>query len=604
MDDIITQLLGEIDFDPDTLRKIYARERDKRLRQDANDQYIEVTAEFSNYVDDPFVEPGFHREPSSEDVDVVIIGAGFGGLLAGAHLRKAGLERIRLIERAGDVGGTWYWNRYPGVQCDVEAYIYLPLLEELGTMPTQRYAYGAEIFEHCKRMAKHFDLYEGALFQTDVTDLCWDESGARWVVSTDRGDRITAQFVVMATGPISRPKLPGIPGINEFEGYTFHTARWDYGYTGGDASGNLTGLQDKRVGILGTGATAVQCVPHLGRWANQLYVFQRTPSSVDARHNSETDPNWAASLEPGWQWRRIKNFDTIIAGGDPGFDLIADGWSDIYRKLIDPESKIGRPLSDVERERLLELSDFQKMEELRARVDGIVTDPETAQRLKPWYRQYCKRPCFNDDYLETFNRENVTLVDTDGRGVERFTRGAVVANGIEYELDCLVFATGFEVGTGYFNRTGYETAGCGGLKLSQKWADGPHTFHGMQISGFPNFFMIGFLQTALTFNVTHAFTEQARHIAYIIGELRERGAKAVEATSQAERGWEGEMRALSGQDTEYNLACTPGYYNSEGDLDNPFGVNRVRYGAGPDRFFELLADWRGARRLEGLELRE
>ncbi len=485
---------------------------------------------------------------------------------------RAGLERIRLIDKAADVGGTWYWNRYPGVQCDVESYIYLPLLEELGYMPRHRYAYGREIFEHSRRLARHFGLYEDALFRTGVTELRGDEPAARWIVSTDWGDRFTAQFVVMATGPISRPKLPGIAGINEFEGHTFHTSRWDYRYTGGDTSGNLTGLQGKRVGILGTGATAVQCIPHLGRWAKEVYVLQRTPSSVDMRNNHETDPEWAATLEAGWQQRRMKNFDTIIAGGDPGVDMLKDGWSDIFRNLIDAESRIGRPLSDTERGELLELSDFQKMEEIRSRVDRVVRDPRTAESLKPWYRQYCKRPCFNDEYLETFNRDNVVLVDTDGRGVERLTRNAVVAGGVEYEVDCLIFATGFEVGTGYSRRAGYDTVGRAGVKLSQKWADGPRTLYGLQVSGFPNCFMLGFMQTGITFNVTHALGQQAKHLAYIIDQTRKRGAGVVDATLEAERAWGGEMRSRAGQDTDYYRACTPGYYNSEADLDNPFGV--------------------------------
>jgi cyclohexanone monooxygenase len=602
MDELAQKLIGAVDFDPEALRARYARERDKRLRSDANDQYVEATADFADYLDDPFAPPGSAREPVFDDVEVAIIGAGFGGLLSGAHLREAGVGSIRLIDRASDVGGTWYWNRYPGVQCDVESYIYMPLLEELGYVPQHRYSFGAEILEHCRRIARHYGLYEEALFGTGVSDLRWDEAAARWILSTDRGDRMRARFVVMATGPISRPKLPGIRGIEQFRGHTFHTSRWDYRYTGGDASGNLTGLRDKRVGIIGTGATAIQCVPHLGRFARQLCVFQRTPSSVDVRENRPTDREWLASLEPGWQKRRTKNFDAIIAGLDPGVDVVGDRWTDVFRKLIGADARLGRNLSPGERESLLELCDFQKMEEIRARVERVVRDPVTAERLKPWYRQYCKRPCFNDEYLETFNRENVVLVDTGGRGVERITQGAVVANGVGYELDCLIFATGFEVGTGYTRRAGYDAVGRGGIALSQKWARGPRTFHGLQAHGFPNCFMLGFMQSGITFNVTHALGEQARHLAYIVAEARRRGARAVEATAEAERAWAEEMRARAGQDTEYYRACTPGYYNSEGDLDNPYGVNQLRYGAGPDRFFELLEEWRSDGRLQGLEL--
>jgi cation diffusion facilitator CzcD-associated flavoprotein CzcO len=305
----IAELIGDVPFDPDELRERYRHERDKRLRPDANDQYVEVKAEFSNYVHDPYVEPGFTREPLFDEVDVVIVGGGFGGLLMGARLREAGFERIRLIEQAGDVGGTWYWNRYPGAMCDVESYVYLPLLEEMGYIPQHKYSFAPEIFEYSKAIARRFNLYEDACFQTGVTELRWDEADSHWIISTDRGDRMRAKFVAMANGPLNRPKLPGIPGVNEFKGYTFHTSRWDYGYTGGDSNGNLTGLADKRVGIIGTGATAIQCIPHLGESAKHLYVFQRTPSSVDFRNNRETDPDWAKSLEPGWQQRRMDTFN-------------------------------------------------------------------------------------------------------------------------------------------------------------------------------------------------------------------------------------------------------------------------------------------------------
>ena len=271
--------LGEIDFDPDALKKKYLDERDKRVRTEGIDQYIEVTADFSHYEDDPYT-PFVDREPLFDEVDVVIIGAGFGGLLTGARLREAGYENIRVIDKAGDFGGTWYWNRYPGAMCDVESYCYLPLLEELNYIPKHKYSFAPEILEHSKNIAKHFNLYENACLQTGVTAMYWEEDSSRWVIETDRDDRMRAQFVAIANGPLSRPKLPGIPGINEFKGHTFHTSRWDYAYTGGDSRGGLNNLKDKKVGIIGTGATAVQCIPHLGEWAETLYVFQRTPSSV------------------------------------------------------------------------------------------------------------------------------------------------------------------------------------------------------------------------------------------------------------------------------------------------------------------------------------
>ena len=602
----IAELVGKVDFDPDVLREKYREERDKRIRPDGNEQYVEVTAEFSNYVDDPYVEPGFTREPLFDEVDVAIIGGGFGGLLMGARLRQAGVERIRLIEKAGDVGGTWYWNRYPGAMCDVESYVYLPLLEEMGYVPKHKYSFAPEIFEYSKAIARRFDLYDDACFQTGVTELRWDDAATRWIISTDRGDRMRAHYIAMANGPLSRPKLPGIPGINEFKGYTFHTSRWDYGYTGGDANGNLTGLADKRVGIIGTGATAIQCIPHLGESAQHLYVFQRTPSSVDVRNNCETDPEWAQSLEPGWQQRRMDNFNILVSGGDQDVDLVADGWTDIFRTITGVAAKqasrqLGRKLTPEERAELMELADFRKMEQVRARVDSIVADPRTAESLKPWYRQFCKRPCFHDEYLATYNRPNVTLVDTDGQGVERLTEHGVVAAGQEYEVDCLIFATGFEVGTTYTRRAGYDIIGRDGISLSDKWANGLRTLHGLQSHGFPNCFFLGFTQTAVTVSVPYALNEQAKHVSYILQEAERRGAPTVEVTAEAEQAWVDEMRDKARLGVKFYSACTPGYYNNEGKLGNPNGFFAGMYGAGPIRFFELLDEWRASGEFEGVQ---
>jgi cyclohexanone monooxygenase len=604
----IAELIGDVAFDPDALREKYREERERRLRPDANDQYVEVTAEFSNYVDDPYVEPGFTREPLFDHVEVAIVGGGFGGLLMGARLREAGYRSIRLIEKAGDVGGTWYWNRYPGAMCDVESYVYLPLLEEMGYIPKHKYSFAPEIFEYSKAIARRFDLYDDALFQTGVTELRWDEVNCRWIITTDRGDRMSASIVAMANGPLSRPKLPGIPGINEFKGHTFHTSRWDYDYTGGDSSGGLSRLADKRVGIIGTGATAIQCVPHLGAGARHLYVFQRTPSSIDVRNNRETDPELIRSFEPGWQQRRMDNFNILVSGGDQEQDLVADGWTDIFRNLTgiaakQASRKLGRRLTPTEKAELMELADFKKMETIRARVESIVDDPVTAEKLKPWYRQFCKRPCFHDEYLETYNRSNVTLVDTDGKGVERLTENAVVVGGREYEVDCLIFATGFEVGTTYTRRAGYDIIGRDGASLSDKWANGLRTFHGLQTNAFPNCFFLGFTQTAVTVSVPHALNEQARHVTYILEEARLRGARVVEATAEAEQSWLDEMRDKARLAERFYASCTPGYYNNEGNLGNPNGFFAGAYGAGPIKFFQTLREWRDEGRLQGVELR-
>ena len=588
-------------LDPNALREKYRAERDKRLRADGNEQYREVTGAFAHFLDDPYVAR-VERAPLHDAVDVLVIGGGFGGLLAGARLREAGVTSLRLIEKGGDFGGTWYWNRYPGAACDVESYIYLPLLEELGYVPKEKYSGAPEILAHSQAIGRKFDLYRDALFQTEVTELRWHEASAHWLVSTDRGDAFRARFVSMANGPLNRPKLPGVPGIEAFKGHSFHTSRWDYGYTGGDSNGGLTKLGGKRVAIIGTGATAVQCIPHLAAGAEHLYVFQRTPSSVDVRANRPTDPEWASSLAPGWHKHRMDNFNVLVSGGWQPEDLVADGWTDIIRKLLvraqtDP-SAVATPEAATG---TLELADFEKMNQIRGRVDEVVKDSKTADALKPWYRQFCKRPCFHDEFLPAFNRSNVTLVDTNGVGVTGITEKGVVANGSEYEVDCIVFATGFEVGTSYSRRAGYEIVGRGGATLSQKWATGVRTLHGIHSRGFPNCFIMGVQQSAFTVNFPHAIDEQSRHIAYLVDHALKSGVRTLEPSQAAEDVWVNTIVQLARFGRDFLEACTPGYYNNEGKLSDLAAQNGA-YGAGPEAFFKLIREWREAGKFEGLEL--
>ncbi len=611
MPSIIEMLEGDpqrvLGFDPDELRAKYLHERDRRLREEGSEQYVEVTGDFARYDDDPYTKR-VEREPVDTDVEVAVIGGGFGGLLMGGRLREAGFTDIRLVERGGDVGGTWYWNRYPGAACDVESYVYLPLLEELNYVPKHKYSFAPEILEHSRNIARHFGLYDGALLQTSVTEMRWDEDSSRWIITTDRGDTLRAQFVAMANGPLNRPKLPGIPGLSTFTGHTFHTSRWDYDYTGGTSEGNLTGLADKRVAIICTGATAVQCIPHLGRSAQHLYVFQRTPSSVDVRNNRETDPTEFADLPAGWHERRMDNFNVLVSGGDQDQDLVADGWTDIFRNLTGTAAKqasreLGRRLTSGEKGKLMVLADYQKMNSVRDRIEDIVDDPATAEALKPWYRQFCKRPCFHDDYLPTFNRPNVTLVDTGGSGVERITETGVVVDGVEYEVDCIVFATGFETGTAYTRRAGYEIVGRDGRTLTDQWAGGMKTLHGLMTTGFPNCFFLGFTQTAVTVNIPHALNEQAKHVRYILAEARDRGATVVEPTAEGEQGWVDEMASKARLGARFYAECTPGYYNNEGKVGSSGGFWANSYGAGSVKFFRMLGEWRDTGELPGLELR-
>ncbi|MDI6099418.1 NAD(P)/FAD-dependent oxidoreductase [Actinoplanes sp. NEAU-A12] len=568
----------------DALREKYRAERDRRIRPDGGGQYRKVTGEFGYYATDPYTERT-EREPVRDRVEAVVVGGGFGGLLTAARLRQAGVEDLRMIDEAGDFGGTWYWNRYPGIHCDIEATVYMPLLEEVGYVPRWRYAPGEEIRRHAVAVATTFDLYRGALFHTRVTDLTWDDDTCEWTVRTDRGDETRSRYVVLSSGLLTQAKLPGIPGIEEFRGHTFHTSRWDYGYTGGDQTGGLHGLADKRVAVIGTGATAIQAVPHLGRDARRLYVFQRTPSSVDVRDNRPTDPAWAAALRPGWQRERMDNFLTVVTGGHAERDLIDDAWTGTARLQRAFLGGVRDELTDDE----LELADFAKMNQIRARVDRVVDDPATAELLKPWYRYMCKRPTFSDEYLQTFNRPNVTLVDTaDHGGVTRMTPAGVVVGDTEYPVDCVIFATGFEVGISGVLSGSLQVYGRGGRHLFAHWADGFRTLHGFYSHGFPNFFNLGPVHNANAVNFVHILQEQANHIGAVVAEANKRGARRIEPTLEAEDAWSATIDRTAKNSFRFQADCTPGYYNNEG---NPMRAG-LSFGPGPIAFHDLLRAWR------------
>ena len=589
------------------LREKYRVERDKRLRADGNAQYIEPGGRFANLLDDPHT-PFVPREPVDDEVTVLVIGAGFAGLVTGARLKQAGIDDVRLIDKAGDVGGVWYWNRYPGAMCDTAAMIYLPLLEETGNMPSAKYVPAPEIHAHAVRIARTFGLYENALFSTGIESVAWDEPSHRWVVRTDRGDTIRAKYVTMGTGPLHRPKLPGIPGIHDFGGHAFHTSRWDYAYTGGDPTGApMTGLADKRVGIIGTGATAVQAVPHLSKWAEELYVFQRTPSAIDERNNHPIDPEWFSTLGPGWQREWMMNFTTLQTMGFAEVDLVKDGWTDISQRIRDRMIEIVANGGEVGPATLLkayEDSDDEKMSEIRARVDAIVADAAAAEHLKPWYRQLCKRPCFHDEYLQSFNNPNTHLVDTDGKGVERIDATGAWVGGVHFELDCLVIASGFEVGTSYERRSGYDTVGRDGTTLSSRWRDGMQSLHGIHVHGFPNLFIVGVAQGAnLISNIPHNYVWNSTAIAAVIAHAERNGFDEVEVTADAEADWieliTSSTRGLRGGDE-----CTPGYYNNEGGGQGRRELlNGSGHPGGPVAYFEHIEQWRDSGEFAGLEFR-
>ncbi|WP_083914382.1 flavin-containing monooxygenase [Ilumatobacter nonamiensis] len=587
----------------DEVRAKYVAERDKRIRRDGNDQFTAIAGDLEDLGADPYGGESTRAEPITDWTEVLIIGGGFGGLTVAGRLKAAGVEDLRIVEKGSDVGGTWYWNRYPGVQCDIESYIYLPLLEETGYMPSLKYSYGDEIRQHCERIADHFDLYDQAVFSTEVTEVAWDPTAKEWTVHTDHGDAMRARHVVMANGPLNRPKLPGIPGITTFGGHMFHTSRWDYDYTGGDQHGELDRLGDKKVAVIGTGATALQCVPHVARGAEHLYVVQRTPSAVDARNNEPTDPEWAAALEPGWQRHRADNFLALWSMRNEPEDLVDDLWCDLTRRLRSGvAAKIASGEATVDDlPELVELADFESMQSIRDRVERSVEDPETAELLKPYYRKLCKRPAFHDDYLPTFNRANVTLVDTGGQGVERIDETGFVVDGTHYEVDCIIFATGFEVGTTYTRRAGYDIIGADGVQLSEKWADGPSTFFGIQAADFPNLFFTSTIQGSTGINLTQTLDEQAQHIAHTLGRGHELDAEVIEVTAESEAAWVERVR-LSGVENRRDFlgSCTPGYYNGEGGEGGAKGFWEHEFAGTALDFFEILRDWRTTAHLPGL----
>ena len=363
---------GAAGYDPEAVRAKYLAERDKRLvpgRADIRD--LKTDEHFARFRDDP-ITPVVERDPVVDEVDVVIVGGGIAGVVAGARLREAGIERIRIIDKAGGIGGTWYWNRYPGVMCDIESYSYIPMLEELDYIPTRRYAFGEEILHHLEAIADRFDLVADALFHTGVTRATWDEEAARWRISTDRGDEVSCRWYVLAVGILNLLKLPVIPGMEEFAGPSFHTARWDYEYTGGGPHEPLTNLVDKVVGLIGTGATGIQCLGPLAESAKHVYVFQRTPSAVGERGNRPTDPDFAEGLEPGWRNARMDNFQAIMLGRSVEVDQVDDGWTHHYAAVHHPPRREG--MTTTEFLRSAEELDYQIMETHRHRVEELVAE--------------------------------------------------------------------------------------------------------------------------------------------------------------------------------------------------------------------------------------
>ncbi len=595
---------GSHGFDQEAVRAKYLAERDKRLvpgRTDIRD--LRHDPDVARYREDPFT-PRTDREPVADEVDVAIVGGGMAGLLAGANLRKAGLGRIRIVDQAGGVGGTWYWNRYPGVMCDVESYLYMPMLEELDTIPTERYASGEEIRLHLQALAERFDLVSDALFHTGVIRSVWDDEAARWRIETDRDDAFTARYLVLAVGVLNLLKIPDIPGMEDFTGHSFHTARWDYDYTGGAPGQPLTELHDKVVGLVGNGATGIQCVPPLADAAKHLYVFQRTPSAIGVRGNRPTAPDFAAGLEPGWQRDRMDNFQSIMLGRPVETDLVDDGWTHHYAAVHNPPRWKG--MTTEEFLRCAEELDFAIMEEHRHRVDEMVDDPATAEMLKPYYRYLCKRPCWHDQYLPALNRENVTVVDCPA-GWDRVGERGPVIDGRQHEVDCLIYATGFEAEvTPLYRRAGHQIVGRDGITLEEKFQDGAATLFGMMVRGLPNMFVMPApgQQSVVTVNYTQLAVLGGEFIGNAVGALEAVGARSFDVTAEAEERWTGEIVSTHVDASAVMAACTPSRLNNEGDPQsmNPRNGN---WGRGFGDYFgyrDLLAAWRSEGAFEGLDV--
>ena len=540
----------------------------KEAREGAAD-YISMEGEFAKYLEDVYSEPPIAREALTDECEVLVVGAGFAALLLWYRLKQAGFKDVRFCEKGGDVGGTWYWNRYPGIACDVESYSYLPLLEEMGYIPTMKFASGFEILEYCQKMAEKFGFYDRCLFHTTVDETLWNESTSRWTVKTDRGDAMQARFVVLANGILTTPKLARIDGMETYKGEAFHTSRWNY----------HVDLKDKRVGIIGTGATAVQIVPEIAKVVKDLYVFQRTPSTIDVRDQRKTTTEEADHWrqEPGWAVARRERLATISAGRTAlkANDDFLSGKVDHVKAPkehatpLPPEELIQRQLN----------TNFRIMEQIRGRIDAIVNDPKIAETLKPYYSYGCKRPTFHDEYLPAFNLPNVHLVDTAPTGVSRINEQGVVHGGVDYPVDVLIYATGFQwMETATFNMI----TGPGGKTLKEKWnSEGTKTFLGMHSAGFPNLLiMTGPQGGGGQFNFTRVCEMHATYVTWMLTTMRDRGLETVDITKESEDAYAAHCR-------EMDLLSRPlrdcySYYNGDGSAE----PGSLAYYGGGDRWHE------------------
>ncbi|MDA1099777.1 MAG: NAD(P)/FAD-dependent oxidoreductase [Proteobacteria bacterium] len=541
----------------------------KESRRGAAD-YMAMDGAFSRYLEDVYSAAPIEREALTDSCEILVVGAGFAGLLLWYKLRAAGFTDVRFCEKGGDVGGTWYWNRYPGIACDVESYSYLPLLEEMEYIPTMKFASGFEILEYCQKIAEKYGFYDRCLFHTTVGETAWDETTGRWTVTTDRGDSMRARYLVLANGILTTPRLARIDGMESFQGDAFHTSRWDYDVD----------LEGKRVGIIGTGATAVQVVPELAKIVKELYVFQRTPSSIDVRDQRETTPEeietWAK--EPGWARARRERLATISSGRTAlkgNDDFLSGRVADFkarkkHATALSPEELMQKQLN----------TNFRIMEQIRARVDATVKDSKTAAALKPYYTYGCKRPAFHDEFLPAFNLPHVTLVDTAPLGVGKINARGIVHDGTEYPLDVLIYATGFQwMATSTFEMI----TGRNGQTLRQKWqSEGTKTFLGLHSHGFPNLLIMSGPQGGGgQFNFTRGIEAHTDYVVWMLTTLRQRGAGIVDIKKAPENEYAEHCRVADLNSRPLRDCIS--YYNGEGSAE----PGSLAYYGGPDKWHAL-----------------
>ncbi|KAF2673616.1 monooxygenase [Microthyrium microscopicum] len=615
------------------IERKYTEEKEKRYRQDGNFQYIDLskTDKFQSFAKDPWQQKVPQRTVNGASFKYLIIGAGYGGLLFAVRLIEAGIpvSDIHIVDSAGGFGGTWYWNRYPGLMCDVESYIYMPLLEEMDYMPTEKYVSGTELQAHADAIATRWGLTDQAIFKYELKDMMWDDKTKEWTLNFKNlaedahpNVSVRSQFVMLSTGVLSKPKLPNVPGISDFEGSIFHTSRWDYAATGGSPSNpNMTNLKDKSVGVIGTGATGIQIVPALAKWSKQVTVFQRTPSSVNERGNKTTDPTeWAKlSAQKGWWRARNENFNASVAQVRPSTtpNLIGDAWTTLptYYALIGSPRTVTRE-NEAEHVKGLREKDIPHQEKVRARVSSIVKDAKTAEDLKPWYPTWCKRPAFHDEYLDAFNKPNVSLVHTDGKSISKINSKSVTFEGKDYPVDVLIFATGYESPSKYTDpssRASVTIIGRGGHSMTQKLGEQAGVMlQGIVTRDFPNLFQNGPSQSGSAANFVFVLDSTAQHVSYILTTAQKKYGStiSIEPTAEAEDEWGYRVSQMASHGKAM-MGCTPSYMNAEGQMDllatlpqevQDTLARRGAWGKGIADYHAVLKDWREDGKLEGLEI--